>query len=86
MTIQSVTDPTPATEVKLSGETTIASLNKNIQQQWLSKIEGPLPIEAKIILTDEINDMDRLLIETSLKDVSIDMPYPLGKNEMSQKS
>lgn len=79
ISIQSILQPKPYTEVKLVGSTNIEQLRKLLSSPILSLMDGPLNLEASLILMNDPQLLNHLRIHSSLKDLNVDLPPPLGK-------
>lgn len=77
--IQSVHNPYPYTQVKITGETSVERLNKKLNLPLLSLMQGSLWLESELRLTDDPNDLDHLRIRSSMLGLNIDLPPPFGK-------
>ncbi len=79
MHIQSIEKPKHALQITLNGDTSIDALSQMFHFPILALMKGPLNLDAVLTLTDAANDMDSLQINSSLKNVVIALPKPLGK-------
>ncbi len=79
MHVQSFSKPHPYTEVRVEGNTTINLLKTKLNLPIFTFMEGHLQIETILTITDDPNDLDHISVNTSLHDVAIDLPAPLGK-------
>ncbi|MGQ3892289.1 YhdP family protein [Legionella sp. CNM-4043-24] len=77
--IQSLRNAKPATQVKIKGRVAIDTLRKQLNLPFLDLVRGDFWLSALLTLTDEPNDLDRVTVNSSLKEVAIDLPPPFGK-------
>lgn len=76
--IESFSSPNPRTEVKIKAKTSIKSLGEQLNVSLLPFMQGELGMDSLLVLGSEAGS-DRFQIQSSLKDVVIDLPPPLGK-------
>lgn len=79
MKIRSVHTATPYTEVKTKGKVTIETLNKKFKHPLFNVMKGTLGLESVLQLTDNPDDLDKLVLSTNLEGVEIALPEPLAK-------
>lgn len=80
MQVKSMRQAQPYTEIKIEGDTTIDIMREKFDLPIFAFMDGSLKIISTITLTDDPNDLDNMQINTSLSDVNIDLPKPLGKS------
>jgi uncharacterized protein (TIGR02099 family) len=79
LSIQTLSKPTPSTQITMSGKVTIDSLRKQFNLPILSMMHGELGVTGLLNLTDAPDDMDSIRLTSPLVGVAIDLPQPLGK-------
>lgn len=77
--IQSEKKPEPLTSVQIDGECAVEFLKKQFNWPLFSYLKGAFHVKAHFKLTDNPNDFDKVLVQTTFKGLSIDLPKPLGK-------
>lgn len=84
MRIQSVRSPAPHTEVRFKGHTTIDLLKDKADLPIFALLKGELDLEALVTITDDPDDLDHLMLLSTLNGTIIDLPPPLGKSARTQ--
>lgn len=79
MHIQSVMKPKRQTEFNLEGSASIQLLREKFSIPVLSAMEGHASIQGVFKLAGNPRELDHLQITSSLDNVAIDLPPPLGK-------
>jgi uncharacterized protein (TIGR02099 family) len=81
--IQSIKSAHPYTTAVVNGQFTIESLKSRFNTPFLSLFNGMFLVNAELKLTDDPNDLDNLVLNTTLKGLAIKLPAPIGKNDES---
>jgi uncharacterized protein (TIGR02099 family) len=74
-----VTLPQPSLQVTVEGSSSIQTLQHGLKYPLLTSMTGLLDWKAILLLAEKVNESDRLTIQSSLNDVAIHLPPPLGK-------
>ncbi len=85
ISIQSILEPTPATSIDIQATPSIEDIEKLYKLPIFNVVEGKTDIQAKLKLTDDPNDLDHLMLTSSMKGLNIDLPEPLAKKANQTK-
>ena len=75
----------PYIEIMLRGSASITSLKKRFAHSIWNLVEGELPVEGRIKITDETDDLDSIQFKSNLKGLTIKLPAPFGKKALDKK-
>lgn len=78
--IQSVKEPQPLTTLSIDAECSVDSLKSRFNLPLFQVMKGVFSVQALFKLTDDPNDLDNVLIKSSLEGLAINLPAPFGKS------
>lgn len=82
--IQSNKHPQSSTLISIIGECTIASLKSKFNLPIFSVFKGLVSIKALFKITADPNDLDNVIVNSTLEGLAINLPAPLGKKYKEQ--
>ena len=79
MQLSSISKPKSATQIILDGNTTVEVLRDTLHVPNVTWLKGPLSVHSILTLPNGASELDSVKIQTSLQEVQVDLPAPLGK-------